>query len=558
MRYTVNKLTRVIDMFFKRKKKLQAEPEVEAKEEPLLPNLSTGIIDADTLVADYIKNNGVKVDLPVPQSLKSTAMDSASINGIFPIQSYGQVNQRILAYYVASSSFIGYYACALIAQHWLIQKGCSLKARDATRNWYEITDCSGGELDAGQIKFIETCDKAYKLRQNLVQAVTFNNVFGIRHILFKHRNPDFDYEQPFNPDAFGPGEYAGISQIDPYWCTAVIDDDDMTDPTRIGFYEPTYWMINGKKYHKSHFVILYGEEVADYLKPTYRYGGVPLVQRAYERIYSAEAMANEALQLAKTKRLSVQKVDTAKVMSDKAQFVQKLNVMRTFRDNYGIHVIDKNDDFEQIDTALTDFDSVTMNQYQLVCSIFDTPASKMLETGHNGFSTGETDDDYYIQTLEEVRANTMNLIVEAHYARLLPSEITPKLGIAPTIEPVWNPLKVMSESERADVRLKNSQADAAWFQTGAIDNVDIRDRLSKDRYSGFEGLAMPEQIIDDPEIDDSDQSALDGVALDYLQETDGKWYVYSEMGKVLSKGYGTEGEAKKRLAEIEMFKNMDK
>ncbi len=39
------------------------------------------------------------------------------------------------------------------------------------------------------------------------------------------------------------------------------------------------------------------------------------------------------------------------------------------------------------------------------------------------------------------------------------------------------------------------------------------------------------------------------------KETDGLHYVYSEKGKRLSKGYTSEEEAKKRLAQIEYFKH---
>lgn len=496
-------------MFFRRKNAVNSQPEnAEKKEEleeqeELETELSwTGFPAADKVIKDYIKKNAIQTSLPVPDSIKSAAMDSATCNGILPIPTIGQVNQPILAYYVASSSFIGYYACALIAQHWLIQKVLSLRVKDAVRKWYTLTNNSGEELTAAQIKFIETCDKEYRLRKNMTQAVFFNNVFGIRHILFKHKNPDFDYSQPFNPDAFGPGDYAGISQIDPYWITPEIDDDDLTDPTRINFYEPTYWIINGKRYHRSHFVILRGDEVADYLKPTYRYGGVPMAQKIYERVYASETTANEIPQLAKTKRMNVQKVDSSKVQANAQAFINRLNVMTQFRDNYGINVIDKNDEFQQIDTSLSDLDSIVMTNYQLVCVQADTPASRLLGTGHNGFSTGETDDDYYIQGLEETQGNVLNEIAEAHYARLIPSEIKPKLGIEPDLDIVWNPLKVMSANEIADVRLKNAQADSAWFQTGSIDNVDIRERLSKDEYSGFEGMAMPDSIVDDATAED--------------------------------------------------------
>ena len=66
------------------------------------------------------------------------------------------------------------------------------------------------------------------------------------------------------------------------------------DPAAIDFYEPTYWRVNGNLYHKSHLIITRYSEVADILKPTYIYGGIPLTQMLYEAVYNYERTSNEA------------------------------------------------------------------------------------------------------------------------------------------------------------------------------------------------------------------------------------------------------------------------
>lgn len=43
--------------------------------------------------------------------------------------------------------------------------------------------------------------------------------------------------------------------------------------------------------------------------------------------------------------------------------------------------------------------------------------------------------------------------------------------------------------------------------------------------------------------------------LDFVREENGEWFVFSEKGKKLSRGYASKGEAEKRLAEIEFFKS---
>ena len=47
-------------------------------------------------------------------------------------------------------------------------------------------------------------------------------------------------------------------------------------------------------------------------------------------------------------------------------------------------------------------------------------------------------------------------------------------------------------------------------------------------------------------------------AVAVLKQENGLWYVYSEKGKKLSKGYKTKKEAKRRLIQIEYWKERKK
>ena len=517
-------------MFFKREKKQtkRIEPVAEVKRNGSIYDVE---LDADEKpLADMVKEYAVTKSAPKPSYPEGTAMDSCESSPTME-PSAGFVNPRSMRFYIASSSFMGYYNMAIIAQHWFVMKGCSWKAREAVKKWFEVSDNGGEALTPTQSKFIEKCNQAYKLRENLLQAVTFNNIFGVRHILFKHKDPNFDYSTPFNPDAFANGNYAGMSQIDPYWMNPALENDDLTDPTRINFYEPEYWTINGKLYHRSHFVILKGEEVSDYLKPTYRYGGISLVQRLYERVYASESTANEAPELTKSKRLYVRKVNIDTTQAGVGKFRKAMNFISRMRDNFGTEIMGKEDEMMKFDTALTDLDQVIMTQFHLACAIIGGPVSKILGTGHSGFSTGETDDDFWIQGVEELQGNEMKEIVEAHFARLIPSEITPKLNITPEIDITWNSLKVMSEKEEAEVRQFNANTVSILYGEGLITKDDTAKFLAKDK--GFDISASDKPVehsdieeddiyTDEFERDDIQQQSLNGAQVQSLVDVASK------------------------------------
>ena len=455
----------------------------------------------DELRTEYINNNVTQVKPPAPSSRVGVAMDSSC--DVNHKGDFSYVNRQALAYFIASASFIGYYAMAVVAQNKIVQIGCSSAAKDAMRNGYNLVREDGEELTRKEQRDIAKMDKRHKLKQNIIEAETFNNVFGIRHVLFKHKDPDFDYSKPFNADSFKGGQYAGMSQIDPYWVTPELDDNDITNPTAINYYEPTFWLIGGKRYHKSHFIILTGDPVADYLKPTYRYGGISKTQQVYERVYAGERTANEIPQLVMTKRMNVLKTDLAKAQANKAKFLANLNAAAEFRDNYGTKVIGNGEEVTELETSLADLDTSMWANYHLVAAIFQRPVSKLFGTGHGGLGTGDTDDDYDIAQLESLQSGNLEDVAEAHYERLMMSEFGKEMDL----DIMWNPLKVMSDKEQADINFVKSQTATNEYNIGAIGDVDERERLSKDKTSGYSGVQIA--VEEEPEGGDTDHSDLE-------------------------------------------------
>ena len=535
------------------------------------------------LVSAYIEHNAIPVK-PEWTLHSGTAMDSSSqpgdtAKGAFVLNQQ-RLPQNLFSWYV-SQGFIGYQACGIIAQQWMVNLACSIKGQDAVRNGFRIVANEGVEVNPQIIAAIEKADKRYKLKHHLRQAHKFNEVFGIRHVLFVVDSPDPDYyEKPFNPDSIKPGSYKGITQVDPYWITPLLDSDATAKPESQYFYEPTYWVISGRRYHRTHFVILRGPEVSDILKPSYIYGGLPLTQRIMERVYAAERTANEGPQLAMTKRLNVRKMNLAKAVANQEAFENALSVQSEYRDNYGILAIDQDEEAQQLETSLSDVDTVIMTQYQIVAAVAGVPATKLLRTSPKGFNaTGEHEIKTYHEELETVQECDLTPIVDKHHLCVMRSTIVPRFNGRPfDITVVWNPVDVPSQREVAETQEIQSRADTNYQNTGAIDAYDIRDRLINDEeglYSGLEVVERPEDLDDlEPEpvpgepapqqtefaTTTTDEDPLlaplpEETAQDVLREEGGQWYVYSETGKKLGGPYSNKKKARNRLRQIEYFKH---
>lgn len=412
------------------------------------------------------------------------------------------ISDAVLGFFL-NAGFIGHQVCALLSQHWLIDKACSMPARDASRQGFEIVSDTGGELDVKLVQQMRKADERFKLNDHLLDFVRMGRTFGIRVALFKieSTDPNF-YEYPFNPDGIVPGSYKGIVQIDPYWISPVLDQAGVADPASLNFYEPTWWMVQGRKIHRSHLVIFRTGEVPDILKPQYLYGGKPIPQIILERVYNAERTANEAPQLAMTKRTTIFATDAAAAFADADKFNGRLADWVNYRDNFAVKVLDKDaDEMTQIDTSLADLDAIIMTGYQIVAAAANVPATKLLGTTPKGFnSTGEYEEASYHEELESIQTHDLTPLVERHHVCVMRSIIAPANGgtVTPT-SIVWNPLDSPTAREVADAQLVEAQRDAALISAGALSGDDVRERLAKDRESGYHGISLAPQPGDLPE-----------------------------------------------------------
>lgn len=412
-------------------------------------------------------------------------------------------NPAVLSWYM-QQSFIGWQACAIIAQHWLIDKACTLPGDDACRNGWTLKNKGGEDLTAEQNGLLKSLDVEYKVMENLSEFNRFKNIFGIRVAIFEVDSDDPKYyEKPFNIDGVAPGSYKGISQVDPYWMMPMLTTQSTSDPSSRFFYEPEYWIISGRRYHRSHLCVSRGPQPADVLKPTYIFGGIPLVQRLYERVYAAERTANEAPLLSLSKRTTAIHVDLAKMAANQTEFENKLLTWVRYRDNHAVKVLGLEEAMEQFDISLTDFDSIIMNQFQLVAAIAHMPATELLGTSPKGFNaTGEFEMKSYNKQLVSIQTHTYSPFLDRHYMLLAKSK---ELDVELTI--IWNSTDTPTAAEQAELNDKKADTDQKNIDMGAIAPEEVRNRLRDDDKSGY-GHLTDQPANDDPGMSPENIAAL--------------------------------------------------
>lgn len=451
---------------------------------------------------------------PAPIGTGDDCDDSQGWNGIKSAYAMSQPNiPDAIFQWFGTQTYIGPQACAIVAQHWLVKKICLVPARDAIRNGFEIINEVGEDaLDDDVIAEYAKYDKKFGLMRHLLNYAYNGRKFGIRVAvpIIDSPDPDF-YEKPFNPDSIRPGSFKGWFMRDPYWMSPILSAEAAGNTTAPDFYEPTWWLINGKRYHRSHLCIFRTEQPDDILKPAYLYGGIPVPQAIMERVYAAERTANEAPLLAMTKRMYTLKIaDVESLMLNKDKFDNAMAFQQQGRDNYGVQIVGSDDEMSQLDTALTDLSDVIDNQFALACAAGDAPVNKIMGTAAGGLSNeGAYDESNYHESLESMQTHELTPFVRRHHLLVKLSYIVPKfgkLGQANT-DVAWNPLDAPTAKEIAEINELNARADLALSQTGAVSDADVNERLRNDKNSGYSTIRPIEEGEREPASGDQPNEA---------------------------------------------------
>lgn len=398
--------------------------------------------------------------------------------------------------FLAGQTFIGWQACSLLKQDTFIDRACTVPAKDAIAPDYKLT-YSKNKKEADEEKLLDLkqeSDKKYHIKDVCVEMEIQKKVYG--YSLCIPVIDGADYENPFNPDGIKKGTYKGMKVIEPYWLSPLLDSDAATNPASLHYFEPTWYRVaNGQKIHRSWCVKLINAQVADILKPVYYFGGIPLTQQIYERVYAAEKTANEAPLLAMTKRMLVVDANIENYIANPQEAIKAIQSVTQLRDNFGVYVKHPEDTVQQIDTSLGDFDALIMTQYQLVAAIAMMPAVRLLKTQPKGFNaTGEYEEKDYKQTLVDIQQNDFTPIIQMHNVCMTKSDG----GEVIDLDVVFNPIDEPTKQEKAQIDLTNAQVAQTYIAAGVIAPEEQRDILKNDPEGTYTTLTgdAPEPEID--------------------------------------------------------------
>lgn len=401
--------------------------------------------------------------------------------------------------------FIGWQSMALLKQNWLIDRACTIPAEDAIAPGWQLSYIDSADADGEiaeetqreqmrRIQEMEDSARRMGIAEICKKAEVLKKTFG--YCLVVPRVDGVDMSKPFNIDAVRRGSYHGLAVIEPLWVMPQFDESGK-DPASPDFYNPAWYCIAGnanRRIHRSWVVKLINSPVPDILKPVYFFGGVSLTQQIFRRVYAAETVANEAPNLAMTKRLVCVEGSIDNAIANPDLVEERMRTAIECRDNYGILLTDNESKVTQLETSLNDFEEMIMTQYQLVASIAQMPVTKLLKVQVKGFdNAGEYETNDYNQTLRAIQANDYTPIVELHNMLYGKSEYGEVMGL--TVR--WNEILTPTPKENAEMQVLKAQKDVALVNAGIISPDEARKRLQSDEASEYTEIPDEREDLDD-------------------------------------------------------------
>jgi phage-related protein (TIGR01555 family) len=451
-------------------------------------------------IPETINADGNKVETKLTLD-NGKAMDSAGL----------PLNQLTLNTYntlIVNNWFMGYGELSLLVQNGILRNIVQTIADEVVKNWIEIYDTDKDDnknksKQEDKIKLIVSTIKDMDFKTTIQDCVRKTMTFGGCMLYPKLRGDDNERTKPLVVDSskIKKGDLKYFKIIEPVYCYPV--NYNASDPFAFNFYNPQEWNCMGQDVHVTRLMQFRYNVPDQLLLPTYMFFGIPLIQMVLPYLTSFESIRKNIDGIVRRYNRNVIKTnlsalvnydETSNPFNDVQTFEDRIAYMNAVGDNFGILALDmETEEYQQFTMSLAGLDKLYSQAAEIVCAIARIPATKLFGTAPQGFnSTGEFEMTNFYDYIRDIQAN-----IEPHIKMSLDLIQLSLFGeIDPFITFRWHPLEAANELEKSTIRQNNANADAVYRDRGIVTTREIREKLSKDESSGYEGLDL-----DNPDLD---------------------------------------------------------
>lgn len=352
---------------------------------------------------------------------------------------------------------------------------------------------SGAQDIADKITEITQCMEDMDVRGAFRTCITLDGFFGRAQLYIRIKGQEGDDVRQLplliDKESIGKGMLLGFQPIEPYWTTPF--SYNAVDPTRPDFYKPVSWFVSGKKTHASRLLMFLSRPVPDLLKPAYNFGGISMTQLLEPAVNMWLRTRKSVNDLLHNFSITILKSNLATLLGeddDAGGLIERAQLLVNNRDNQGVAIIDMvSEDIVKADTSLAGLDKLQAQAQEHMAAIAHEPLvvlTGVTPAGLNASSEGEIQvwHEYLGSQQKNMCDAPLKLCIEAVQLHLYG-----EIDDAITYE--WVPLDEPTAAELAAERKSDADRDGVYIDKGVVDPQEVRDKISKDPTSGYDGLS---------------------------------------------------------------------
>lgn len=341
---------------------------------------------------------------------------------------------------------------------WLPRAIVDIPAQDATRKW------RSWQAEADQISKIERVERKLRVRETVLQGLIAARLFGGSAIYISTGETATD--KPLDPSKVK--EIKSLVVLNPMQITpGQINRDIYSD-----YYgRPEHYELQSQngapiRIHASRLVVLEGNSVPD-ITTQYTGWGDSVLQSTMEAVLqadSANANISSLIFEAKVDVFRFQGLMTQLGANQDDLIIKRMSAQATIKGINGAVVLDKEDEYEQKSASFAGLPDLMDRFMNNVAGASRIPVTRLFGRSAAGLSgTGDGDERVYFDHINHLQTTE----IEPALHNLDECLIWTALGSRPEeIFYEWNPLRQVTEKERADIFKTTADAARAIAGTG--------------------------------------------------------------------------------------------
>lgn len=279
------------------------------------------------------------------------------------------------------------------------------------------------------------------------------------------------------------GSLERFTVIEPQWCLPI--EVNYTKPLTQDFYQPKKYTALGQVIDASRVIRMLFNELPNLVKPTYQFAGLSLTQKLIQSVRDFEEVKETIKEIIKRYNVSVITASEA-VQADAQSMRARIKNFITGRNNFGVFLMSADEKFEQIQMQLAGLDDLVSRFAEFMCIYSQEPATKMLGISPRGFSTNdESGAQNFYDNIDSIRKNKIKPIMQQMINLILLNE---GLELNNHIDIEFDNLQEPSALEKAQISQINASTDDTYYNNGAINGEEIRNKIATDPHSGYDSL----------------------------------------------------------------------